>query len=192
MIKLFTKKTDSRQSIILPERHEPIQEMPKVSIVEKLQANIDMSSVDLKKFADTILINIAKEKEIMHGLFLLFDGKSSLKAISGYAVNQENIEEISFEVGEGLPGQVAFDRKTIILRNVPDGYIQIETGLGKASPASLIILPVCTEEKLIGVFELASFKQFTSEDESHFSEISEFTARNIQKIQKTKKNKNGK
>ena len=67
---------------------------------------------------------------------------------------------MSFEMGEGLVGQVAQTGEVINLNEVPDGYIQVISGLGKASPSSLIIYPVKKNEEVIAVFELASFLPF--------------------------------
>ena len=59
----------------------------------------------------------------------------------------------------------------INIQTVPDGYIQILSGLGQSSPNSIIIFPIKKEEKVIAVVELASFKNFTKDDEDFLSEL---------------------
>ncbi len=65
-----------------------------------------------------------------------------------------------FALGEGLVGQCALKKKRILLSNVPKNYIKISSGLGKASPANLIVLPVLFEKEIKAVIELASFDTF--------------------------------
>jgi transcriptional regulator with GAF, ATPase, and Fis domain len=134
---------------------------------------------NLEEFFQNILSNIAKEKEILQGVFLLcdFDGEiPKLRYLSGYACMKLNNEEDEFLLGEGLPGQVAKDGKLLNLKKVPEGYITIKTGLGSASPNSLIIFPIKSENKILGVIELASFHEFTQEDEEFFTSLSELIA----------------
>ena len=64
-------------------------------------------------------------------------------------------------MGEGLVGQCAFEKERIILTNVPGNYIKISSGLGKAKPANLIVLPVLFENKCKAVIELASLDAFS-------------------------------
>ena len=47
-------------------------------------------------------------------------------------------------------------KKGLFLSNVPGNYIKINSGLGEAKPANLIILPVLFENKVKAVIELAS------------------------------------
>jgi putative methionine-R-sulfoxide reductase with GAF domain len=171
---------------------ETIVESRTESEVEKtLSFHIIYTEGDMQKFTTDLLIRIAREKELLQGLFLLYDGKSVLSYLSGYACNNENIEELSFEAGEGLAGQVALDRKLINLKNVPEGYITVKTGLGQASPSSLIVFPVINDNQLIGVMELASFREFTSEDEAFFNELSLKTGNRMSNLSIRGNRKNG-
>ena len=53
-----------------------------------------------------------------------------------------------FAIGEGLVGQCALEKEKILLTNVPQGYVKISSGLGKAKPANLIILPMVFENNV--------------------------------------------
>ena len=48
-----------------------------------------------------------------------------------------------------------------MLTNVPSNYIKISSGLGKAKPSNLIILPVLFENNVKAVIELASLDIFS-------------------------------
>jgi CheY-like chemotaxis protein len=67
-----------------------------------------------------------------------------------------------FDIGEGLVGQSALDKKPIFINEVPDQYLSIQSGLGDASPISLMIYPILFEDELLGVVEVASFEAFTA------------------------------
>jgi putative methionine-R-sulfoxide reductase with GAF domain len=130
---------------------------------------------NLKQFSQYILSSLAKEKEISQAIFFITDrinGNPVLKFLSGYAyTNPESIDQ-NLEFGEGFPGQVAKDGKLINITDIPEGYMSIESGLGKSSPISLIIFPIKHNDDVLAVIELASFHKFTREDELFFEQIS--------------------
>jgi GAF domain-containing protein len=135
----------------------------------------DYEGSSLIHFSQELFSLIARQKEISQGVFFLCDtdeGVPVLKFLSGYAYQKSSESENMLLFGEGLPGQVAKDGKLINLSEIPDGYISIQSGLGKASPASLIIFPIIHEGKTLAVIELASFHRFTREDEQFFEAIS--------------------
>ena len=66
-----------------------------------------------------------------------------------------------FVLGESLAGQAALERKRILIKNVPTGYLSVGSGLGAASPVSVVMLPILFEDQVLGVLELASLHQFS-------------------------------
>src|SRR5262245_56698674 len=82
-----------------------------------------------------------------------------LKLLAGYALEAE--APTVFRIGEGLVGQCAREKRGLLLDNVPANYVRIRSGLGGATPASLIILPVLFEGEVKGVMELASLDRFS-------------------------------
>ena len=66
-----------------------------------------------------------------------------------------------FVLGESLAGQAALERKRILIKNVPTGYLSVGSGLGAASPVSVVMLPILFENQVLGVLELASLHQFS-------------------------------
>ncbi|MFE8699529.1 ATP-binding protein [Cytobacillus sp. FJAT-54145] len=90
--------------------------------------------------------------------------KEYLKKLSAFAENKVgDLEPLSnmVEIGEGLVGQCAKDKKIKFLKDVPEDYIKIASGLGQTSPASIIIVPVQQEGEVIGVIEIASITAFS-------------------------------
>jgi signal transduction histidine kinase/ActR/RegA family two-component response regulator len=66
-----------------------------------------------------------------------------------------------FKLKEGLVGQCAFEKKRILLTQVPDDYIYVSSSLGEARPLNVIVLPILFEGDLKAVIELATFEPFT-------------------------------
>ncbi len=65
-----------------------------------------------------------------------------------------------FELGEGLAGQAAMERKPILITDAPPGYLKVGSGLGQAAPVSVAVLPILFEDQVLGVLELASLTRF--------------------------------
>ena len=88
------------------------------------------------------------------------DHSRELKLLSSYAHNGRLIETIA--VGEGLAGQCAFEKKRILITDVPHDFITISSSLGEA-PASqgIVVLPVLFEGETKAVIELATLQPFT-------------------------------
>ncbi|MGF6949153.1 two-component system chemotaxis sensor kinase CheA [Neobacillus sp. B4I6] len=81
-----------------------------------------------------------------------------LKKISAYASLNDNKDYMRFRFGEGLIGQCALEKRSILLTNVPDHYVKIRSGLGVGSPKNIMILPIQFENDVLAVIEIASFE----------------------------------
>ncbi len=101
------------------------------------------------------------------------NNREVLKLQASFAYHIPESQEVIFEFGEGLSGQAAIEGKLVNIKKVPEGYISVFSGLGKATPSNLVILPFKSNGKVTGVLELASFKEFDAEDEKFLGFISE-------------------
>ncbi len=93
------------------------------------------------------------------------DEKRIIRLVAGYAFSQPESHTVVYEFGEGLAGQAAKEGKIISIQNVPQGYITVLSGLGKASPNALLLIPIQHEDHLVGLLEVASFHSFTATEE---------------------------
>ena len=102
------------------------------------------------------------------GLFVveeLPDNKRHLKLMASYAYERKKFVEKSIGVGEGLLGQAFQEGERIYLRQVPQSYLHITSGLGDAPPRVLVIVPVKTNQSTVAILELASFHEL---EDHHF------------------------
>ena len=133
----------------------------------------------LNKKLNTILSNICGKVEAVQGtLYLTITEKKTnfIEMVAAYAYHQAESETIRYEFGEGLAGQVAKSGNLVNIDNVPEGYIQIVSGLGSSSPNNLLIVPMEINGKIAGVAEIASFKKFEKKDIEYISNILKLTA----------------
>ncbi|HZH04990.1 MAG TPA: response regulator, partial [Myxococcaceae bacterium] len=112
------------------------------------------------------------------GAFFMMDaererGTPVLKLTSSYAYRERKSVANRFGLGEGLVGQCALEKKTILLTRVPADYIQISSGLGEAPPLNIIVLPVVFEGAVKAVIELASFSPFSAIHQIFLDQLTE-------------------
>ncbi|CAN5369417.1 hypothetical protein BH09ACT10_BH09ACT10_29070 [soil metagenome] len=124
-----------------------------------LQGHSDLASV-----TDMILSELAPLVRAQHGVFYLLkdagDGTPPvLHFQAGYG--SKDRQDTSFQLGEGLVGQCALEKERILITDVPDGYIDISSGLGQAAPLNIVVLPALYEGSVRAVIELASFSEFS-------------------------------
>jgi len=93
-----------------------------------------------------------------------------------YAYGRKKYADKKIKWGNGIIGTCGIERKTIYIQDLPDTYISVTSGLGKANPRCLIVCPLIANDELYGIFELASLKTLESH-EIHFIEyVAESTA----------------
>ena len=143
-----------------------------LDLLDDLRALEDIK--DWKTYCSRVIKLVSKRLEISQGLFFLsmkneIEGEF-LEVVAGYAYYKEGEGVLRYRFGEGLAGQAAKAKKIINIKNVPEGYIQIVSGLGGATPNSLLIVPLVHQGRTIGVIELASFNRFNQHLEDVMSE----------------------
>ncbi|MDD2364928.1 MAG: GAF domain-containing protein [Desulfuromonadaceae bacterium] len=161
-LKEFIDKTETRNN--------ELEEWQKIDLWVKSGLN-DINMIlreeqDLTELADRTLAFIAEFIDAGTGILYRYDEiDKMLYPISTYAsANSERLKN-GLHLGEGLPGQVALERKAITLNSVPSGYLPITSSMGSSDPASITIMPIIHNDKLTGVLELGSFRQFNSKDD---------------------------
>jgi hypothetical protein len=103
-----------------------------------------------------LLKNLAREVEIMSGIFYR-EIKGEFIVEATYAM-AGSTEPYTFKSGEGLSGQVARNQQLMVLTSLPEGHLEVYSGLGKAPPAYLAIVPLIHKGKTIAVLECSGYR----------------------------------
>ncbi|TLZ25889.1 MAG: GAF domain-containing protein, partial [Gammaproteobacteria bacterium] len=90
------------------------------------------------------------------------DGESTLRLVASYAAGSEEQLPSVVRPGEGLVGQCALEKKRILLEDLRQDYLRIESAVGSAAPLNVVILPVLFEGDVKAVMELASIRRFNA------------------------------
>ena len=120
----------------------------------------------LAAYTENLLQNIAQKMDIVLGLVFVLSDADQMFHISGQYAYYSEEQPHSFPLGETISGQVAKDRKLLNIKDLPEDYVTILSGLGKSVPRHLVIAPIVYNYKSIGIMELASFKPFSENEES--------------------------
>lgn len=151
--------------------------------IEVLRSDVN----DLIQLSDRIISNLVKYIEANQGaMYLLEEGKEGeenyLRQVSTFAFSKKKYKDKNIKPGEGLVGQAFLEKETIYLKEIPDDYIRITSGLGEAKPSSLLIVPLMINEEIFGVIELASFKVFDDFEIEFIEKLAESIAATVSSI----------
>ena len=101
------------------------------------------------------------------------EDEAKLVLLSAYAGDTADGHLRRVDLGEGLVGQCAIEKRRILIRDLVDSKVTIRSGLFEAVPRNVIVLPVLFEDRVKAVIELASLGIFTA---SHLAFLEQLTA----------------
>lgn len=129
--------------------------------INELDAGLSGQS-NTEALSKSIISFTSRYLEAQIGLIYIFeDQDDTLKLMASYGADIEN-EKLVKEVkpGKGMIGQVAVDKKTIIISHNDDHQPVIELGESTLQPRQHLLVPLVHEGKLFGVIEYASINTF--------------------------------
>ena len=134
------------------------------SLIRMLQGQRDINTV-----ARMLLSELAPLVASQHAVLYLMQtapatsapgAGARLRLMASYGYQERKNLSQEWRVGEGVVGQAAFEKKRILITNLPDDYVQIVSGLGQAAPHNIIVLPILFEGRVMAVIEIAAFARF--------------------------------
>ena len=119
------------------------------------------------------------------GFYLFDEASKRLQRLAAYgASSASDADGASFALGEGLVGQCAQERKTITLPHLPPDYLRIVSGLGAAAPRSVTASPLVCQDTLLGVLEMAAFREFTAREKALLDELLPVVALSLEVLER--------
>ena len=128
---------------------------------------------ELTALAQEIISYIASRLNAQVGAIYLGNENKQFRLLSSYAYTKRKNLSNEFKLGEGIVGQVALEKKTILITNIPSDYIAITSGLGEAVPRNLIVVPLVYRDVVEGVIEIASFQEITDTHIDFLNQVAE-------------------
>jgi HAMP domain-containing protein len=148
---------------------------------------------NIQVLSDEVLKNLVKYLNANQaGLFLLNDDDKNsryFELASAYAWDRKKFLNKRFDITEGLVGACALEKETIQLTEVPEDYVEITSGLGKATPRYVVLVPLKQEENVMGVIEMAAFKKMEQFEVDFLEKVAQSIASTILSVRINAKTK---
>jgi len=123
------------------------------------------------------------------GLFIITkdddESEEYLRMEACYAWDKKKYLEQKVYKGDGLTGQAWQEQATIYLTEVPDDYVTITSGLGKANPRSILIVPLKVNDEVFGVVEIASLDELEQYKIEFVERVAESIASTISAVKRS-------
>ena len=127
---------------------------------EKMRGELELTAL-----TQNIINFLATYINAQVGVFFLASSAKadSFQLVSSYAYKQRHNNDNEFLLGEGLIGQAALEKKSILFSQVPKEHLNlsVNSGTGESLPQDILVLPLIYEKKVMGVLELATSRPFT-------------------------------
>lgn len=124
------------------------------------------------ELSNELLSKLAVILDVQYGAMYI-NVNEELSLVGSYAVSKNELSSKNIKLGEGLIGQSVLEKKTFLIKDIPDEYVSIESGLGKTKPENIVIVPLIFLEEVVGVIEMASIYEIDDNHINLFNKISE-------------------
>lgn len=109
-------------------------------------------------------------------IYCLNEGNNLLELKGRYAVGNRLLEGHTIEIGESLAGQCFQDGELKVLNDLQEGKTDISSGLGDRPPTQLIVIPVHSDNRKIGVIEIGGLVAWTDHEIDFLKRAGEIVA----------------
>jgi CheY-like chemotaxis protein len=114
-----------------------------------------------KELGRDIIVFLANYLQVEIGALYSVQDDKSLKIIDSYSLAGSAVSREDIKFGEGIVGEAARSKQTIIITDVPTDYFTIQSGLGGAKPDNIIVVPAVWQGMTHAVLELGSISPFS-------------------------------
>lgn len=137
----------------------------------------DLSGQDL---ANAAIECVGRYLEAGRGVLYLYSASSKgLDLMGSYMYTERQRVGEHFSEGEGAVGQVARERKPIVLTLANDDTPLVVTGTTSAAPRMTYTYPLLHERELVGVLELACMRRFNAVELEFLETVTEMIAASL-------------
>ncbi|WP_457445952.1 HAMP domain-containing protein [Roseateles sp. P5_E4] len=127
-----------------------------------LQGQRELQTVSQMLLTELAPLVQAHQGTIYHVAGAEADNRQQLRLLASYAQSGAVRLAPTIEMGEGLVGQCALEKRSTLLADIASDFVAISSSLGYAPRVSVIVLPVLFEGQTKAVIELATLQPFSS------------------------------
>ncbi|GAK57945.1 multi-sensor hybrid histidine kinase [Candidatus Vecturithrix granuli] len=144
--------------------------------LNQLNANL-LGQMSLAETCQRAISFLARYVNAGRGVLYLYDAERHVLTFGGsFAFTEDEHTKQTYRLGEGVIGQVALERRPIVLKNLSGKNYRIHTGIVSESPNSTYTVPLIYNKELYGALELASYEPFDDRQQHFLHEASQVTA----------------
>ncbi|MBI5642414.1 MAG: diguanylate cyclase [Deltaproteobacteria bacterium] len=131
----------------------------------------ELSKILIQSSEPEVLLRKALSRTIeltsshMGAVYLYDDANELLKPVISSGIGEGDIRTLS--ATEGLAGKCATEKKTVVLQDIREANISLETGFSKIMPVGLAWYPMVCKDRLSGVFVLGSLNTYSLDEVTH-------------------------
>ena len=171
MAAYFNKFMEKLQVIMIENKNQTWLKTGQTELNEKIRGD-----QNLRTLGNMIITYIAKYLNAQIGAIYLSTGDNTLNMIGSYAYTRRKSLSNEIKVGEGLVGQSALEKQTIIISNIPDEYIKIHSGTLESVPRNIMVTPCLFKDEVKCVLEIGSLQEITDLQQEFVEQIAESIA----------------
>lgn len=139
------------------------------ALFESFDKELQSISVPQQK-GERLLSLLSDQFEGVAATLYLKNGDGQYHLSNTYAIDVHEDHQ-SFGLGEGLIGQTAASHQIIAVEDIPVAHFDVASGLGNAKPSSLYVVPLQNGPQVTAVFEVATFRALTKEQNQQLEAI---------------------
>jgi len=144
------------------------------------------NSNNMEQFTYAVISNLVKYLNANQGGIFIINNDDPedifMELTATFAYNKKKMLNKKIAVGEGLLGSCAQEKKSIYLKEIPDDYLEITSGLGDANPSYLLIVPLLLNDEVFGIMEIASFNEIEKYQKDFIEEIAKIIASTVNNV----------
>ena len=143
---------------------------------------------DTQELSKKAISTLCRYIDAASGVFYSYDEeKKELQLLSSFAFNKRKILANRFELGEGVVGQVALEKESILLKDVKEEEFEVVSGTTVVKSKEVYTYPILYEGELLGVVEILSLHTLSEVELEYLKKTAELFAVNLYSaIQNTK------
>ncbi|MFO7842602.1 MAG: PAS domain S-box protein [Bacteroidales bacterium] len=144
---------------------------------------------NIEELSYNLISNLVKYIDANQGAFFIIEDEDEadthLKMTACYAYERRKYADKRLELDEGIVGAAILEQETIYMTDVPESYVNITSGLGQATPGSLLVVPLKINEEVHGVIEIGAINPIAKHSLDFVEKVAENIASTISNVKIT-------